>query len=109
MNRGVHLLATGSAGFEDRCVREIMLSLEGISVGGESTRKRGFIPVMYVTKLSSLCKCLASTKCQHSGHVFACKGCGKKFDPNNSINNLLCGFLIHFFALCFFYLVIQDF
>ena len=23
---------------------------------------------------------------QHSGHVFACKGCGKKFNPNNSIN-----------------------
>ena len=23
---------------------------------------------------------------QHSGHVFACKGCGKKFNRNNSIN-----------------------
>ena len=31
---------------------------------------------------------------QHSGHVFAGKGCGKKFNPNNSIkrhNKLVCG------------------
>ena len=24
--------------------------------------------------------------CQHSSHVFVCKGCGKKFSPNNNIN-----------------------
>ena len=47
-----------------RLLREIMLLLDGISVGGQSTRERerGFTPVMSVTKLSSLCKCLASTK-----------------------------------------------
>ena len=31
---------------------------------------------------------------QPSGHAFACKGCGKKFNPNNSINRhnkLVCG------------------
>ena len=40
MNRGAHLLATGSAGVEGRFVREIMLSLDGISVGGQSTKER---------------------------------------------------------------------
>ena len=60
---GAHLLATGPAGVEGRFVREIMLLLDGISVGGTKyKRERGFSPVMSVTKLSSLCKCLASTK-----------------------------------------------
>ena len=36
----LHLLATGPAGVEGRLVREIMLSLDGISVGGQSTRER---------------------------------------------------------------------
>ena len=52
------------AGVEGRFVREIMLLLDGISVGGQRTRerKREFSPVRSVTKLSSLCKCLASTE-----------------------------------------------
>ena len=63
MNRGAHLLATGPAGVEGRFVREIMLLLDGISVGGtKHKRERGFTPVMSVIKLSSHCKCLASTK-----------------------------------------------
>jgi hypothetical protein len=31
---------------------------------------------------------------QHSGHLFACKGCCKKLNPNNSFNRhnkLVCG------------------
>ena len=60
---GAHMLATGPAGVEVRFVREIMLLLDGISVGGtKHKRERGFTPVLSVTKLSSLCKCLASTK-----------------------------------------------
>ena len=39
MKRGAHLLAPGLAGVEGRFVREIMLLLDGISVGGESTRE----------------------------------------------------------------------
>ena len=62
MKRGTHLLAPGPAGVEGRFVREIMSLLDGISVGGQNTRHRGFTPVMSVTKLSNLCKCLASTK-----------------------------------------------
>ena len=62
MKRGTHLLAPRPAGAEGRFVREIMLLLNGISVGGQSMRERGFISVMSVTKLSSLSKCLASTK-----------------------------------------------
>ena len=59
----LHLLAPGPAGFEGRFVREIMLLLDGISVGGtKHKRKKGFTSVMSVAKLSSLCKCLASTK-----------------------------------------------
>ena len=33
MNKGAHLLATGSAGVMGRFVREIMLALDGINVG----------------------------------------------------------------------------
>ena len=38
-----------------------MSFVDGISVGGQSTRDRGFTPVMSVAMLSSLCNCLAST------------------------------------------------
>ena len=41
MNRGAHLLATGSAGVEGRFVREIMLSLYGISVGEKVQEREG--------------------------------------------------------------------
>ena len=40
MNRGDHMLPTGPAGVEGRFVREIILLLDGISVGGKSTRER---------------------------------------------------------------------
>ena len=40
MKRGLHLLAPGPVGVEGRFVREIMLLLDGISVGGQSTRER---------------------------------------------------------------------
>ena len=62
MKRGAHLLAPRPAGIEGRFVREIMLLQDGISVEGQGTRERGFTPVMSVTKVSSLFKCLASTK-----------------------------------------------
>ena len=39
LKRGAHLLAPGPAGVEDRLVRKIMLVLDGISVGGQSTRE----------------------------------------------------------------------
>ena len=45
MNRGAHLLANGPAGVEVRFVREIMLLLDGISVGGQSTREREGSPL----------------------------------------------------------------
>ena len=45
MKRGAHLLAPGPAGVEGRFVREIMLLLDGISVGGQSTREREGSPL----------------------------------------------------------------
>ena len=39
-----------------------MSLLDGISEEGQSTSEIGFTPVMSVTKLSSLCNCLGSTK-----------------------------------------------
>ena len=45
MKRGVHLLAPGLPGVEGRFVREIMLLLDGISVGGKSTREREGSPL----------------------------------------------------------------
>ena len=58
MKRGAHLLAPGPAGVKGRFVREIMLLLDRT----KHKRERGFTLVMSVTKLSSLCKCLARTK-----------------------------------------------
>ena len=47
--RGAHLLAPGPAGVEGRFVREIMLLLDVISVGGtKHKRERGFTSVMSV-------------------------------------------------------------
>ena len=40
MNRVDHLLATGPVGVEGRFVREVMLWLDGIRMGGQSTRDR---------------------------------------------------------------------
>ena len=45
MKRGAHLLAHGPAGVEGRFVREIMFLLDGISVGGQSTREREGSPL----------------------------------------------------------------
>ena len=45
MKRGAHLLASGPAGVEVRFVREIMLLLDGISVGGQSTGEREGSPL----------------------------------------------------------------
>ena len=42
---------------------------------------------------------------QYSGHGFACSGCGKKFNPNNSINRhnkLVCGKPHHRKSICHF-------
>ena len=52
MNRGAHLLATGSACVEGKFVREVMLSLDGISVGGQSTRERECHPCNVCDKAS---------------------------------------------------------
>ena len=38
--RNAHILAPGPAGVEGRFVREIILLLDGIPVGGQSTRER---------------------------------------------------------------------
>ena len=43
--RGAHLLAPGAAGVKDRFVRKIMLMLDGISVGGQSTKEREGLPL----------------------------------------------------------------
>ena len=44
MKKGAHLLAPGPAGVDGRFVREIMLLLDEISVGGQSTGEREYSP-----------------------------------------------------------------
>ena len=92
MKRGAHLLAPGPAGVEGRFVREIMLLLDRISGGGDKTQERERVhPCNVCNKAFKSLQMPSEHKIwQHSGHVYACKGCGKKFNPNNSINNLLC-------------------
>ena len=45
IKRGAHLLAPGPVGVKGRFGREIMLLLDGISVGGQSTRGREGSPL----------------------------------------------------------------
>ena len=45
MQRGAHLLAHGPAGVKGRFVKEIILLLDGISVGGQSIRERKGSPL----------------------------------------------------------------
>ena len=45
MKRGAQLLVPGPAGVKVRFVREIMLLMDGISVGGQSTIKREGSPL----------------------------------------------------------------
>ena len=45
MKRGAHMLAPGPAGVKGRFVRELMLFLDGISVGGQSTKEREGSPL----------------------------------------------------------------
>ena len=53
-------------------VGEIMLLLDGISAGDKAQARERVNPKQH-------------TIWQHSGHVFVCKLCGKKFKTNNSI------------------------
>ena len=89
MKRGAHMLVPGPAGFKGRFVREIMLLLDGISVRGQSSRDGEKVHLCNVCDkaFKSLQMPSQHKIWQHSGHVFACKGCGKKFNPNNSINS----------------------
>ena len=82
------MLANGPAGVKVRFVREIMLLLDGISVGGQSTRERERVhPCNVCDKAFKSLQIPSQHKVwQHSGHVFACKGFCKKFNPNKSIN-----------------------
>ena len=82
------MLVPGPAGFKGRFVREIMLLLDGISVRVQSPRERERVhPCNVCDKTFKSLQMPSQHKIwQHSGHVFACKGCGKKFNPNNSIN-----------------------
>ena len=68
MKWGAHLMAPGLVVVEGMFVREIMLLLDGISVGGQITRERererereGH-PCNVCDKAVKFCKCLASTK-----------------------------------------------
>ena len=45
MNRCAHLLVTGLAGVDGRFVKEIMMLLDGISVGGQSRREKEGSPL----------------------------------------------------------------
>ena len=50
INSGAHLLATGPAGVEGRFVREIMLLLDGISVGDKAQERERVYPCIVCDK-----------------------------------------------------------
>ena len=107
MKRGAHLLAPGPAGVEGRFVKEIMLLLDGISVWGtKHKREKRFHHCNVCDKAFKSLQMPSQHKVwQHSGHVFACKGCCKNFNCNNSINRhnrLVCGKPHHRKSFCHF-------
>ena len=107
MKRGAHLLQVGPAGVKGRFLREIMLLLDGISVGGQTTREGERVhPCNVCDKAFKSLQMPSQHKIwRHSANVFACKGCGKKFHPNNSINRhnrLVCGKPHHRKSFCHF-------
>ena len=96
MKRGAHLLAPGPEDIKGGFVREFMLLLDGIPVGEQSTRERERVrPCNVCDKAFKYLPTPNQHKIwQHIGHVFVCKGCGKKFQINNSINRhkkFVCG------------------
>ena len=102
---GTYLLAPGPAGVKGRFVREIMLLLDGISVGRQITIERERVhPCNVCDKDFKSLQMPSQHKIwQHSGYTFAWKGCGKTFNPNSSINRynkLLCGEPHHRKSFC---------
>ena len=94
MKRGAHLLAPGLAGVKGKFVREFMFLLEWISMGGQETRQRERVHSCNVCDKAFKSLPNQQKIWHHSGHVFASKDCGKKVNPNNSINRhnkLVCG------------------
>ena len=87
MKRGAHLLAPGPENIKGGFVRKFMLLLDGINVGDEAHKKERVHPCNVCDKaVKSLQRTNQHTIWQHSGQMFAWKGCGKKFKTNNSIN-----------------------
>ena len=100
-------VAPGPAGVDDSFSWKFMLFLNEISVGGTThKRERGGNPCNDCDKaFKSLPMPNYHKIWQHSGHVLACKGCGKKFNPNNSINwqkKHVCGKPDHMKSFCHF-------
>ena len=90
-----HYLATEPADVEGRFVREIMLSLDGISaVLGDKAQERERIHPCNVCDKAFMSMQMLSQHKMLQQSVFTCKGCGKNFNPNISINRhnkLVCG------------------
>ena len=75
-------------------MRKVMLVLDGVSVGGtkhktERERERVHPCNVCENAFKSLPMPSQHTIWQHSAHVFACKGCDKKFNPKNRHNKLV--------------------
>ena len=72
-----------------------MLLLDGISGGYKAQERERVHPFNVCYKAFQSLQVLNQHKIwQHSGNAFACKDCGKKLNPNNSINRhnkLVCG------------------
>ena len=95
MKKVAHLLPPGPASVKGGFVREFMLLLDRISLGEQSARERGGSPRIFCDKaFKSLPTPNQHKLWQHSGNVFVCKGCGKKFKANiitNRHKKLVCG------------------
>ena len=93
---------TGTCKCQGRVCEGIMLLLYGISVGRQSTRDRVLPCIVCDKAFKSLPTPNQQKLWQHSGNLFVCKGCGKKFKTNNRHKKLVCGKPHHRKSFCNF-------
>ena len=103
MKKSAHLLAPGPANVKGGLVRELCCCCMGSVLGDKAQERDRVLPCIVCDKaFKSLPTRNQQKLWQHSGNLFVCKSCGKKFKPNNRYKKLVCGKPHHRKSFCNF-------